>query len=299
MHIVYMVEFTDRVNNMEYPCYYIGSKGNGKVINNKIIDKFGKEYIGSSTSKLYKDIFHTENKNITILYESEVYQECLCKERDFHILYDVVADIRFFNKGVATVNNYTDPEYATYKHSMYPEYRRLPRDHALVLNGTWVGTTSGRIIPEAERKSRGLPGELNPFYGKTHTKESMDQARKSYQKWLENNPTHRTQLSELCKATFTGKPKSEQQKLKMSESGKGYITLKNRTTLEVIRIKKDSNEYKLLNLDDWGNPYALRDPKPDLTCDICGKVGKNSSIFYRWHFKNCKQGSINENTTNS
>lgn len=278
MHVVYLISFINRVTNMEYPCFYIGSKSNCDVIEGKIIDMSGKEYLGSSTSFMYKELIKTEDKNVLILFQTNDYTECLLKERDYQIMHDVVADVRFFNKSIATINNYSNPDYATYKHSLYEEVRRLPRNHPLVLEGIWVGVTKGRKIPESEKHLRRRFGKENSFFGKTHSRATIESNKKKFKSWVENNPEYIQTVSKNAKERFKGRAKSAEQKEKMSASAKGYVTLKNKITLECIRIKKNSEEYKKLNLDEWATPYLLRESR-DVQCDVCVARWLNTLLY--------------------
>lgn len=296
MHIVYLIIFTERLKNNIFPCYYIGSKSNGKVINNVILDKNNKEYIGSATYKDYKEIYYENSKEIYCLYESIEYRDCINAEKYFHLLYDVVADIKFFNKGIASINNFSHPGYGTYRHSILTnEYRKLPINHPLVENKTWIGVTKDRIIPDIEKPKHGRSGELNGFYGRKHKQETIDNNKIKYQEWLTNNPEYNLVLSKRASKTFKGKPKSDEQKTKMSESGKGYVTLKHKITKVCIRIKRNSEEYNMLNLDEWSTPYMLRD-RVLIKCPYCNKEAMSSNTFLRWHFENCRNKEIiNEN----
>lgn len=294
MHIVYLIIFSERLKNKIYPCYYIGSKSNGTIVNNTILDKGNKEYIGSSSYNNYAEIYHTNLKEIFCLYETSNYKECISVERYTHILYDVVADIRFFNRSIAAANSFSNPEYGTYRHSEYSEYRRLPIDHPLVKNKTWVGVTKNRVQSAEERLTRGRAGELNAFYGKSHTQETINENKIKYQEWLSNNPDYFNVLSARASKTFSGKPKSSEQRRKMSDSAKGYITLKNIVTRKSIRIKRNSAEHLSLNLDEWSTTYGLRE-KVLVKCTYCNKEAMSSNTFLRWHFENCKhKDKINE-----
>ena len=57
MFLVYKLIFVNRLKNKNYPYYYIGSKSNCVVKDNIIYDKYGKQYWGSSRSKLFKNSF--------------------------------------------------------------------------------------------------------------------------------------------------------------------------------------------------------------------------------------------------
>lgn len=198
MHIVYLMEF----HREELPNKYIGSKSNCQVIDNRIYGNRGL-YEGSSRDKGFREAI-TSNVSYTlhVLGEFETYDLALLNEKNIHIAHDVVASPEYFNKSIATISSFADPEYGTYKHTVTGKTARLRLDHPLVISGEWVGITRGRVLNAEERKSRGLPGELNPFYGKQHTSEN------------------RAMFSALARNTFKGKTKSDEQKAKMSESAK-------------------------------------------------------------------------------
>jgi hypothetical protein len=75
----------------------------------------------------------------SLLAEFDDYQSALQYERDMHILNDVVASPEYFNKAIATVNNFSDPNFSTYKHINTGKTVRLQKDHAMVLSGEYVG----------------------------------------------------------------------------------------------------------------------------------------------------------------
>lgn len=161
-------------------------------------------------------------------------------------------------------------------------------------NKTWVGVTKNRVQSAEERLTRGRAGELNAFYGKSHTQETINENKIKYQEWLSNNPDYFNVLSARASKTFSGKPKSSEQRRKMSDSAKGYITLKNIVTRKSIRIKRNSAEHLSLNLDEWSTPYGLRE-KVLVKCTYCNKEAMSSNTFLRWHFENCKhKDKINE-----
>lgn len=198
MHIVYLIH----LNRDQFPNKYIGSKSNCRVESGKIIGLDGREYVGSVKDSTYRELVHHTGYTLYILGTFKNYDQALIAERDAHIANDVVASPEFFNKSIATINNYTNPDYASFKHVTTGKRARLPRNHPKVLAGEWVGVTKGTILTEEHRKKLGLPGKLNPFYGKTH---SIEQ---------------RKIFSETAKRTFKGKPKSNEQRRKMSEARK-------------------------------------------------------------------------------
>jgi len=199
MHIVYLIKF----NRLQLPNKYIGSKSNCSVIKNCIIDEHGKVYTGSSKDAEFKSLVNSAFEyELQILGNFETYKDALQAERDIHIVLDVAANPEYFNKAIATISTYTNPDYATYKHSQTGKIARLSRTHPKVLSKEWVGVTSGIVLTEEQRKKRGRTGKLNSFYGKKHTEKSK---RKSGQKI---GDAHR------------GKPKSAEHRRKMAEAAK-------------------------------------------------------------------------------
>lgn len=196
LHIVYLI----KVNREELPNRYIGSKSNCSVVNGKIYDSRGKPYIGSSADKTYKSIVEFCSYTLQVLGEFADYDIALQAEKNAHIRHDVVASPEFFNKSIATISNYSDPSFATYKHVETGKVARLPRDHIKVKAGEWVGVSKGTKFTDEEKKKRGRAGDLNPFYGKTHTQESINKFSKSIGDALR------------------GKPKTDEHKRKMSEA---------------------------------------------------------------------------------
>ena len=198
MHIVYLIEFD--IDTL--PNRYIGSKSNARVQDDKIIGQRG-IYTGSSKDSTYKKLIKEGTSyKVTVLGEFEIYEEALAYERKCHIEYDVVASTEYFNKAIAGQSTYSNPAYATYKHTKIDKIARLPRDHPLVLDGTWVGVSKGVVLTEDERKRRGRAGDKNGFFGRTHTEEVKKRLAKS------------------ASITHKDKPKTQEQRNKMSESAR-------------------------------------------------------------------------------
>ena len=192
MHIIYLIH----LNREQIPNKYIGSKSNCRIDNGKIIGSNNCEYTGSSKDSVYRELVQHTGYTLYILGIFDSYDEALIAEREAHIANNVVASPEYFNRSIATTNNFTKPDYATYKHSITGKTVRLPRNHPQVISGEWVGVSKGSILTEEERKSRGRAAELNGFYGKHHT----DETKKT--------------LAETAKKTFKGKPKSYEQRRK-------------------------------------------------------------------------------------
>jgi len=197
-HIVYLL----KVNRKELPNKYIGSKSNCIVANNKIYCSRG-IYVGSSKDKTYKEILTYCDYDVQVLGEFECYSDCLSAEKEIQLKYDVVASVEFFNKSIATINTYHNPEYGTYKHQS-GKIARLPRNHPKVISGEWVGVTKGSTLSEETKRKIGRPGKTNPFYGKKHSRETKERIGRKI------GDAHR------------GKPKSIEQRKKMSEARKRY-----------------------------------------------------------------------------
>ena len=169
MHIVYLI----KLNRDTLPNKYIGSKSNCIVENSRIICHNGKIYTGSSRDKEYQNIMkYCDDYTVQVLASFDDYESALNAEMQIHIKYDVVASPEYFNKSIAKISNFTNPDCATYKHSLTGKIARLPRNHPKVLSGEWVGVSKGVIFTEEERKKRGKKGELNSFHGKTHTEKT-------------------------------------------------------------------------------------------------------------------------------
>ena len=201
MHIVYLI----KINKPSFPNMYIGSKSNCSFFDGKIYCSKGKIYTGSSKDKQYQEIMKwCTDYTVQVLASFETYKEALEAEKNIHIKYDVVASPQYYNKAIATISNYTNPDYATYKHSITGKVARLPRDHPKVISKEWVGVSSGVILTEEERKCRGRSGQQNGFYGRTHTEETKKKSGKKI------GDAHR------------GKPKTDEQRRKMAEARRMY-----------------------------------------------------------------------------
>ena len=102
--------------------------------------------------------------------------------------------------------------------------------------------------------SKASKGEANGMYGKTHSDEAKSKIIAANKEWLKT-PEGKAAMKkrgEECSKRMKGKPKSEEQKKKMSESAKE-------------RFKN----------------------MPIIECPHCGKEGKGNAMK-QWHFNNCK-----------
>jgi hypothetical protein len=141
MHIVYMLTFKQRLKNNTPPYYYIGSKSKCEFYDNTIYDSNKKSYYGSSGSKIFLEALTHELPVASILYVSEDYNDCLQEERNHHIKNNVVLSSDYFNCAIATVNNYSNPDYITAKQIITGKICRIHKNN---FNEDWVGVSSGK-----------------------------------------------------------------------------------------------------------------------------------------------------------
>lgn len=267
MNFVYKITFEKRKELGIMPYLYIGSKSNAIYENGMIIDRSGRPYYGSSAYKGYHDLINNDFLNVEIVKEFDNHADALNYEAMLQKSLDVVADPRYFNLSIATTNNFTDPNFASYKHTVTGKTVRLERTHPKVISGEYVGVSKGTVFSEEERKKRSLPGDQNGFYGKKHSKKTKDKIISSRRKTYEENPEKyeevKSILAETARKTFTGVPKSEEQRRKMGR--KDLIMLKNKIDGRMIRIHRDDKKFYDENV--WMNPY---------------KLSKNKSTGSRW-----------------
>lgn len=281
MNVVYILTFEKRIKEGNPPYFYIGSKSNCNLSEGCILDKNGNPYYGSSTWDGYGDMVIDDTPKYKILWKSNEcsYDELITKEKEFQIQYDCVASPEFFNKALASVSNYADPNYATFKHIQTGKIVRLPIYHPMVLAEEYKGVTYGCVL-DNERKeylSKINTGEKNAFYGRTHTNDTKDKISKANRGRIKSDRER-----ELTSLLFKGKPKTETHKKKISERSKGKVSLKNVDTGECVRI--DSEDKHLYDPEKWKNPYSLTDDKK--TCFVCG-LTESRIVISRWHNENC------------
>lgn len=283
MNIVYLITFTDRLNRNLKPYYYVGSKSNCNIIDGKIVsEKNNRVYYGSSRSILYKQLISdNEPFIVTVLDTADVFKELLEKELFWHKKLNVVESNEYFNKSMAIISNFSDSEYANYRHIDSGKIVRLHINDEELKTGKFVGITKG--VPCKNPKSRGLCGEKNPFFGKSHTKESKDKISESLKGRKLTNDTKMKMSKQRI-----GILKSESHKENIGKANKGKITLKNKHTLEVIRIDRTL----LYEYDEsvWLNPNSKHFIKPiEIKCEYCQKIVTSKGNYVRWHGQNCKE----------
>lgn len=283
MHVVYLLEFDERKKAGIKPYAYIGSKSNAVYNDGKIFKENGKLYTTSSQDETLNELLDSdESYSFSVLYSSDDYTATLQAEHDAHVSLDVVADATYFNKSVACVNTYTDPNYATYRHVETGKVARILRTHPKVLAGEWVGVTKGVVLSPEDRAKHSMPGERNSFYGKKHSDETkaISSAKISAYYASDESLEVRQRAAERCRA-LKGVKKSPEHRRKIGR--KGFCMIKNAETGECLRIKSENRSNYDSNI--WKNPYSLSTKK--WTCTNCGKIGSPPGIS-RWHNENCR-----------
>jgi hypothetical protein len=275
MNVVYMTIIKDRKEKNLEPYYYIGSKANCFFDGTNIITNSGKKYFGSSRWKGYKQLCIEGDVETIILGYFEDYDNALDFEKNLHIFLDVVSDTKYFNKAVATISNYSNPEYGTYRNARTGDFVKLKKDHPLVINGEYVNANYGYKTyndgnvekqfldepPDGWSKGRidsnKRYGEDSSFYGKMHTQDSKCKMLVTRKNFYDENPERYAEVkkinSEVAIKNFRGVPKSPESNKKRSR--KDMIMLKNKNTGVAIRIKKE--EMCDYDLTIWQNPYKL------------------------------------------
>jgi hypothetical protein len=150
MHIVYKFIFTERLKNKTPPYYYIGSKSNCEFKNGKIYDNRGNIYCGSLKT-INKAEVKTDAVHVELLAEFTTYTNALNYESQIQKAFDVVADFEYYNRAITTVNNFSDPDYATYKHIDTGKTVRLLRNHSKVISGEYVSVSKGTKLSDETR----------------------------------------------------------------------------------------------------------------------------------------------------
>lgn len=127
--------------------------------------------------------------------------------------------------------------------------------------------------------SENSKGEGNHFYGKTHSDEAKQLIRAARLGTKTSDAT-RAKMSAVRK----GVPKTMDHRMKIGKAG--LVPLKNINTGESVRVARAV----LSQYDDaWVNHYTYKLMHAEnITCPHCGRVGKETSTFKRWHFDNCK-----------
>lgn len=252
MNLVYKITLEKRKQENIMPYMYIGSKSNAIFENGMIFTKSGIPYYGSSSYENYLKILESDRTSVEILKEFDNYVDALNYKSYIQKELDVVADPRYFNLAIATINNFTNPDYATYKHISTGKTVRLERNHPMVLSGEYVGVSKDTYLTEEQRRSIGRSGSENPFFGKKHSNETKEIISKKNKGRKVSSERKEWFIENVAK-----KKKSIEHRNKIGR--KNMIMLKNKETNETIRIhKSDENLY---DKNIWKNPYTLSENK--------------------------------------
>lgn len=218
-----------------------------------------------------KKALEYETPLVEILYIDDCsFLNCLEFEKNYHIEHDVVANIDYFNKSIATVNTFNDNNYITVRYkNNNKEFVRLPKDHPLIKDGTYVNTNKDyktynnglvekqfhidEIVSDewvlGRLEKNKLAGSRNGFYGKEHTSKSKELIVKGIKEFYqsENGIKFRKVISENMSKTHKGRKKSDEHKKKIGR--KGLIIIKNIITGENKRIAL--SELECYNSSEW------------------------------------------------
>jgi hypothetical protein len=131
----------------------------------------------------------------------------------------------------------------------------------------------------SEAVSKQMKGEGNPFYGKTHTKETIDRII------LANRNHKKTQdVIDNWVKKVAKKPKTIEHKSKIGR--KGFVMLQNIHSKEIIRVP--SVEIGIIyNTSDWVNPRKIK-PETKYKCEYCDVITVKGNLA-RWHNDKCKR----------
>lgn len=300
MNYVYKLIFDDRKQNNDEPYYYIGSKSNSTYVDGILLDNKNKVYYGSSSLENWNEIVENNKISVEIIKEFEDYNDALNYESMLQKSLDIVADTKYFNLSIATVNNFTDPNYASYKHTRTGKTVRLARTHPMVLSGEYVGVSKGTKLSEETRKKMGRSGAQNAFYGKCHSEETKRKIGKINSERIKTQEEIDNWVEKV-----SSKPKSIEHRKKIGR--KNLIMLKNKITGECIRIDKDTaSDYDRIV---WVNPAALSENSSKGSKWINDGVNNkkllpNQNMPIGWNFGriyknwNDRKGNKYENNTN-
>jgi hypothetical protein len=143
-------------------------------------------------------------------------------------------------------------------------------------NGDGKFTTTGRDTS----------GELNGFYGRTHSDETKSKIREASKGRTHSEET-RKKISELNK----GIPKSEEHKKNLSGENNGMFgkTHSDEAKGEMVHVGSDNGMYGKIHSSETRKKISeAAKNRPKVTCHHCGKTGVNGNMK-RYHFDNCKQ----------
>ena len=224
---------------MEEFCVYLteysGDKLPPKYIGSTSIKNIDNGYCGSVHSKRWKDIFRSELKEnkdlftVTILSKHNTRLEAMEEELRLHKLYDVVKSDQYINQSYATINGFFGRDVSGELNPMFGKERpdskllmtlfnpaksiiaREKISKSRIGKSSWnKGISCSEEVKKkiSEKNKISSKGELNGFYGKTHSNEVKEK------------------ISNLHKGNKykLGIKHTDEAKLKMSKARKGKDT---------------------------------------------------------------------------
>lgn len=157
-----------------------------------------------------------------------------------------------------------------------------------------------RIVPngrtyEALKKQKSqlhsqlFSGHSNPFFGKKHSRETIEKLRSARIKQVERQgDTMTKEARQKLSIAAKGRCLSDNHRQKLSESNKKtWANLELRQKASELQKGKIIPDETRKKLSEACRKAASKDPKPQVTCPYCGKQGGSPSMK-RWHFDNCK-----------
>lgn len=217
--IVYKIIFNDRKRKGKMPFQYIGSKTNFRFVDDKIfcLNK-GKFYYGSVSSNQYKLEYNNSLENEIPSIEILEYSNSInikIAERKWQLYFKCVESPEYFNKVLANPNsNFDKCGYSSVKHHITGKTLRLPKDHELIKDGTYVGVSKGI---KNENLSKALKGKSYKSKGKKFSQAHKDNISLSkigrpasnrgenwlyenelYNLWIENDKPNRRQFLKIA-----------------------------------------------------------------------------------------------------
>lgn len=251
----------------------------------------GKVYCGSA--KDCRKLKQSDHK-VYILSEHSEYSECLKMEQRIHVTNKVVSDIRFFNRGIACVNNYHNPDYGTFKHISGLKYARLRLNDPDVNWSDWVGTTKGVVYSEERKKKSSMKKEKHPLWGSTMSEETKQKISASNKTLKDRDPDRYAKkiqkMSENALKTFSGTRQTEEHVRKRTKDAKYRRLLKHIDTGEIWVYDIRHTDESKIDKSVWVCTYkysCIKGTAPKDTCKYCGLTAQKSSIAH-WHNEKCK-----------
>lgn len=167
------------------------------------------------------------------------------------------------------------------------------------LNRAPASEETRKKLSDAAKRRKGFTEEgrkrvVESSKARVWTEESKQKLRQKRAEQVERQGSTMTDAARLkLSAAAKGRTLSDDHKNKISQSNKGKTrspeVVEKLRQISTGKIKSKETLQKL-------REKASKDPKPKITCPICGKTGGEPSMK-RWHFDNCKSiNTIKDNT---